>query len=215
MRSVNVRIGSVKHDLNIIQNNKISISAFDDKRFSLDDGISCLPFGHFETRDIPVLRAVAGENDYGEFGEPEETLKNSLFRRRISQDLSDILTYTSKSAFFNAFRWSAGFYQRWCVHHLVPLFKRIFFSLPERGFDQRINSESALERLADFDADMIDYSQHRRQNPLTDDEAEEVEISWESFDSDTTNQNCGSQDEIPRSLSFWAFKKTRTCCIDI
>ena len=78
VRSVNVRIGSVKHDLNIIQNNKISISAFDDKKFSLDDGISCLPFGHFEIRDIPVLRAVAEENDSGEFGEPEETLtKNS------------------------------------------------------------------------------------------------------------------------------------------
>ena len=80
-----------------------------------------------------------------------------------------------------------------------PYSNEIFFFA---GFDQRIISESALERLADFDADMIDYSQHRRQNPSTDDEAEEVESSWESFDSDSANQNYSSQDEIPRSLSF-------------
>ena len=77
MRSDIVRIGAVKHDLKKIQTNKI-LTAFDDKRFIVEDRISCLPFGHFEVRDIPVLRAVAEEHDWGEFSEPEEeTLTNN------------------------------------------------------------------------------------------------------------------------------------------
>ena len=65
MRSTNIRIGAQKHILRTIRNQKISLSAFDDKRFILEDGITCLPFGHFEIRDLPVFREIVQDDDWG------------------------------------------------------------------------------------------------------------------------------------------------------
>ena len=43
-----------------------SLSAFDDKRFILDDGITCLPFGHFENRDFHVLGEIDVDDNWGD-----------------------------------------------------------------------------------------------------------------------------------------------------
>ena len=43
-------IKSKKHELHTYESNKISLSAFDDKRYILSDGINTLPYGH---KDIP------------------------------------------------------------------------------------------------------------------------------------------------------------------
>ena len=43
-------IKSINHTLVTYESNKISLSAFDDKRYILDDGINTLPYGH---KDIP------------------------------------------------------------------------------------------------------------------------------------------------------------------
>ena len=43
-------IKSINHILVTYESNKISLYAFDDKRYILDDGINTLPYGH---KDIP------------------------------------------------------------------------------------------------------------------------------------------------------------------
>ena len=75
LRSNNVRIGSSKHLLRTIRNNKIPLSAFDDMRIIENDGIHCLPFGHHEIRDWQVIerswKTMTGEE------ERKETLEAS------------------------------------------------------------------------------------------------------------------------------------------
>ena len=43
-------IKPINHIFVIYESNKISLSAFDDKRYITDDGINTLPYGH---KDIP------------------------------------------------------------------------------------------------------------------------------------------------------------------
>ena len=43
-------IRSEKHKLYTVTQNKTSLSAYDDKRYILDDGISTLPYGHYSLR---------------------------------------------------------------------------------------------------------------------------------------------------------------------
>jgi len=45
-------IKSTKHNVNTIQVNKICLSAFDNKRYLLDDGISSYAYGHFQTKNM-------------------------------------------------------------------------------------------------------------------------------------------------------------------
>jgi len=47
MRHTIKRIMSKKHEITMIEQNKISLSAYDDKRFILDDGINTLAYGHY------------------------------------------------------------------------------------------------------------------------------------------------------------------------
>ena len=79
LRSVIARISAVKHGFRTMQNKRIYLSAFDVKRLILEDGISCLPFGQFEVRDIPELRSVVKKHDRTEISDSEEeTLTNIL-----------------------------------------------------------------------------------------------------------------------------------------
>ena len=45
-RSPNYRIASEKHDIFTVRTIKVCLSAYNDNRFILDDGITSLPFGH-------------------------------------------------------------------------------------------------------------------------------------------------------------------------
>ena len=69
VKTNNVRIGANRHQLETISTNKVSLSAFDDKRYILENGIDTLPFGHYLVRDIATFREVLQEPDWGE--EPE------------------------------------------------------------------------------------------------------------------------------------------------
>ena len=48
LRAKNTRIVSEKHVLQTVSINKISLSAFDNKRHILNEGIKILPFGHYK-----------------------------------------------------------------------------------------------------------------------------------------------------------------------
>ena len=65
MKLLSIRIGARKHVLETIQNQKVSLSTFDDKRFILEDGITCLPFVYSAIRDIAVCREIAVDDDWG------------------------------------------------------------------------------------------------------------------------------------------------------
>ena len=74
IRTNNIRIGSHNHQLETICNNKIALSAFDDKRFIQENGIQTLPFGHYLIRDIAAFREILQDPDWGEeemVGSPE------------------------------------------------------------------------------------------------------------------------------------------------
>ena len=45
-------IKSAKHNVNTVQANKICLSAFDNKRYLLDEGISSYTYGHFQTKNM-------------------------------------------------------------------------------------------------------------------------------------------------------------------
>ena len=51
-----------------ISSNKVSLSAFDDKRFikKTKDGIKIIAFGHYLVRDIAAFREVLADPDWGE-----------------------------------------------------------------------------------------------------------------------------------------------------
>ena len=66
IRTNNIRIGSTLHQLETISSSKISLSAFDDKRYILENGIETLPFGHFLMRDIAAFREILADPDWGE-----------------------------------------------------------------------------------------------------------------------------------------------------
>ena len=85
--SNNIRIGSLKYLLQTIRKNKIFLSAFDDKRFFQNEGIRCLPFGHYEIRHWQVHRDILG-NDYWVDEEGEETPESSPIWSTIIRDFT-------------------------------------------------------------------------------------------------------------------------------
>ena len=48
LRAENTRIVSEKHVLQTVSTNEICLSAFDNKRHNLNEGIKTLPFGHYK-----------------------------------------------------------------------------------------------------------------------------------------------------------------------
>ena len=66
IRTNNVRIGSTLHQFEIISSSKISLSAFDDKRYILENSIETLPFGHYLVRDIVAFREKLADPVWGE-----------------------------------------------------------------------------------------------------------------------------------------------------
>ena len=66
IRTNNIRIGSTLHQLETISSSKKSLSAFDDKRYILENGIGTLPFGHYLVRDIVAFREILAYPDWGE-----------------------------------------------------------------------------------------------------------------------------------------------------
>jgi hypothetical protein len=52
MRHTIKRIMSRKHDISLISQNKVSLSAYDDKRYILDDAITTYAYGHYKIKQL-------------------------------------------------------------------------------------------------------------------------------------------------------------------
>lgn len=64
--TTNSRIVSERHTLYTVQAQKLSLSAFDDKRFILDDGIRTLPYGHYSIENEPFFQMILSDDEWGE-----------------------------------------------------------------------------------------------------------------------------------------------------
>ena len=161
-KTLNTRIGSVNHQLQTIRTNKISLSCFDDKRYIKEDGISCLPLGHYEIRDKAFLQDILNDDDWGEDSTPPSPMWSefqSLGCLPINDQESSEQRSGSPSVFDNTY------------DHMLGL------SPPDPGLHQRSYSEEELNNyLADLDqSDDIQSPRHR--NPFIDDEAEDVDLA--------------------------------------
>ena len=64
VRLENTRIQSTKHVLNTVVTNKVALSAFNDKRYILDNGIHTLPYGHHAVRDQAFYQTIIEDPDW-------------------------------------------------------------------------------------------------------------------------------------------------------
>ena len=65
-------ISSKNHNVFSICKNKLGLSAFDDKRFILNDGINTLPYGHYKIPDYIKLYGEKNENNVDDTGDDSE-----------------------------------------------------------------------------------------------------------------------------------------------
>ena len=71
VRLENIKISTLKHQLQTVCLNKIALCAYDDKRYINTDKKTTLPFGHFSLRDEYVSKKLCAETDWeDELNEP-------------------------------------------------------------------------------------------------------------------------------------------------
>lgn len=78
VRTTNSRISSKLHQIFTVESRKLSLSAFDDKRFILRNGIKSLPYGHYTIRDLPFLRIMDQDQNWGDVETDEEEALRTL-----------------------------------------------------------------------------------------------------------------------------------------
>ena len=66
MRTPNVRIASTSHTIQTVVSNKVSLRAYDDKRFILPDGIHTLPFGHYSLEEETAVNQILDSPEWGD-----------------------------------------------------------------------------------------------------------------------------------------------------
>ncbi len=72
VRSNNTRIHSVNHNIHTIAVNKVSLSAYDNKRFIMSNGVDTLPFGHYSLREQLYERKIAADPNWEERTEMQD-----------------------------------------------------------------------------------------------------------------------------------------------
>ena len=178
--------------LQTIQNQKVSLSAFDDKRFILEDGITCLPFGHFEIRDIAVYREIAVDDVWG-YDDQDDLVRDSPTNESLSSPNWSQLVHdfnvpppsnVPSLSNFNPNRNSEDFVESEALNSSIEL-----FSPPDPGFNQRAYSNSELHDEADSDNLSTVFSLPRCPNPFIDDEAVETPCPSNNYDSDSETIN--------------------------
>ena len=179
-RTDNIRIGSHKHQLETIISNKISLSAFDDKRFIQEDGIQTLPFGHYLIRDIAAFRKIFANPKWGEEDASECPEWDTSIREHQPVRL-DVCSKRKSSE-------SRGLRRNEVHDEKLAQLLNDAWSPPDPGFHQDEYTESDLdegnvemlaEKMGDHISDVYaTYSEGnftRVRNPYINDEAEEEE----------------------------------------
>ena len=179
--TINTRIGSKNHQLQTIRTQKKSLSCFDDKRYIMDDGITCLPLGHYSIRDIGVFREILEDDAWGEeLTQPSPTWSEFQDQGWVPENHqrrspSDLLRH-SRTPDFD-----------------TTLDLLLNCSPPDPGFHQRQYTEEELNQdLVDFDDTTEEPSQPR--NPFIDDEAED-EVQ-EEMEEETIESGCSSDIQV-------------------
>ena len=91
VRAENTRIISERHILNTVRANKIALSAYDDKRYILSNGISTLPYGHYRTVNASIF-PDSNQDDDDDDSERNMSETNSTSQHK-DQDLDDWLKF--------------------------------------------------------------------------------------------------------------------------
>ena len=92
VRAENTRIISERHILNTVRANKIALSAYDDKRYILSDGIFTLPYGHYRTVNASILSDSNQDDDDDDDSERNVSETNSTSHQK-DQDLDACLKF--------------------------------------------------------------------------------------------------------------------------
>ena len=90
VRAVNTRITSENHVLKTVTANKISLSAFYDKRYICGDGLRTLPYGHFSV----VTDNQSKTSSSHAWFDPDQSLISWDFSTENSDNLSEIFCDT-------------------------------------------------------------------------------------------------------------------------
>ena len=93
-RTENTRIMSDHHVLETVTTNKISLSAFDNKRYILPCGTKTLPFGHYETVDCGVDEIDWGSDD---IQWDNDSYSNLLLSSSPEWDIDFVVSQTSST----------------------------------------------------------------------------------------------------------------------
>ena len=65
VRLENVKFTSKKHQIQTARVNKIALSAYDDKRYIIEDKKTTLPCGHYSLTDEFVSKQICNETEWG------------------------------------------------------------------------------------------------------------------------------------------------------
>ena len=84
-RVKNTSIRSKKHELQTVNINKLALTALDTKRFLLGDLVTCLPFGHFLTREDEFNNQILLDDWEGSLENNPCSSSNTIFDNFITQ----------------------------------------------------------------------------------------------------------------------------------
>ena len=85
-RALSNGIKSENHILKTVSENKVSLSAYNNKRYTLADGLRTLPFCRFSIRNSSQSTTESDTDSYSWFGNEKEDTEISLDYKSISEE---------------------------------------------------------------------------------------------------------------------------------
>ena len=85
-RAISNRITSENHILKTVSENKVSLSAYGNKRYILADGLRTLPFGHYSIRNSSQSTAESDTDSYSWFDNEKDDSEISWDYKSVSEE---------------------------------------------------------------------------------------------------------------------------------